>query len=246
MLRYLRRVRKQLIAENKYTKYLQYAIGEIVLVVIGILIALWINNMNDRSFDRDRADNFVEKLKVQLEKNMETVDWHIEINELYYSHSERLLPLIGHKKEVYNDAQIDSLVMFNLYDFNLNLDMNTLIEGRENGDFALIDSEEVSQSIYRLIKSYDMILERERITNVDLNNRFIPYLNKNYNFANLLKRMEGAPAEQFSKVYQDDNYKMLFDQEFENLMMQRQSLGTDLLDSYIDLKAELEAIHNSL
>ena len=47
MLRFLRRVRQRLLAENGFRKYLLYAIGEILLVVIGILIALQINNWNE-------------------------------------------------------------------------------------------------------------------------------------------------------------------------------------------------------
>ncbi len=44
MINFFRKTRQQLMAENKFSKYLIYAIGEIALVVIGILIALQINN----------------------------------------------------------------------------------------------------------------------------------------------------------------------------------------------------------
>jgi uncharacterized membrane protein YgaE (UPF0421/DUF939 family) len=44
MIKFFRKIRKHLLAENKFSKYLIYAIGEIILVVIGILIALQINN----------------------------------------------------------------------------------------------------------------------------------------------------------------------------------------------------------
>jgi len=44
MIKIFRKVRQKLLAENKFSQYLIYAIGEIVLVVIGILIALQINN----------------------------------------------------------------------------------------------------------------------------------------------------------------------------------------------------------
>ena len=47
MIKFFRKIRQQLLSENKFTKYLIYAIGEIVLVVIGILIALNINNWNE-------------------------------------------------------------------------------------------------------------------------------------------------------------------------------------------------------
>jgi hypothetical protein len=47
MIKFFRKIRYGLMNQNKTTKYLKYAIGEIVLVVIGILIALQINNWNE-------------------------------------------------------------------------------------------------------------------------------------------------------------------------------------------------------
>ena len=47
MIKFFRKIRQNLIMENKSSKYLKYAIGEIILVVIGILIALQINNANE-------------------------------------------------------------------------------------------------------------------------------------------------------------------------------------------------------
>ncbi|MBT8306228.1 MAG: hypothetical protein KJN85_04770, partial [Maribacter sp.] len=47
MIKFFRKIRQQLLIENRTGKYLLYAIGEIVLVVIGILIALQINNWNE-------------------------------------------------------------------------------------------------------------------------------------------------------------------------------------------------------
>ena len=47
MIKFFRKIRQKLLAENKFSKYLLYAIGEIILVVIGILIALQINNANE-------------------------------------------------------------------------------------------------------------------------------------------------------------------------------------------------------
>ncbi len=47
MIKFFRNLRQQLIADQKFSKYLLYAVGEIILVVIGILIALQINNWNE-------------------------------------------------------------------------------------------------------------------------------------------------------------------------------------------------------
>ena len=48
MLRFFRQIRQRLLTDNKFSKYLLYAIGEILLVVIGILIALQVDNWNEQ------------------------------------------------------------------------------------------------------------------------------------------------------------------------------------------------------
>ena len=75
MVKFFRKIRQKLLSENKFSKYLIYAIGEIVLVVIGILIALYINNMNTEKQDsitlNGYLDNIAENIKsdqVNLEK----------------------------------------------------------------------------------------------------------------------------------------------------------------------------------
>jgi hypothetical protein len=47
MLRFFRQIRQKLLADNKFSKYLLYAVGEILLVVIGILIALQVNTWKE-------------------------------------------------------------------------------------------------------------------------------------------------------------------------------------------------------
>lgn len=66
MTRFFRQIRHQLLSENKFSRYLIYAIGEIVLVVIGILIALQINNWNNqRILDKNEIKSY-KNIKQQL------------------------------------------------------------------------------------------------------------------------------------------------------------------------------------
>ena len=66
MITFLRKIRKKLLTENKLTQYLLYAFGEIVLVVIGILIALQINNWNEWKKERQKE----QKILIQVRKNI--------------------------------------------------------------------------------------------------------------------------------------------------------------------------------
>lgn len=59
MIKFFRRIRQSLLTENKFSKYLLYAIGEITLVVIGILIALQINNWNNDKKDRKLEKQYI-------------------------------------------------------------------------------------------------------------------------------------------------------------------------------------------
>ena len=55
MLRFFRKIRQKLLTDNKFSKYLLYAIGEILLVVIGILIALQVDNWNQKRENEEKV-----------------------------------------------------------------------------------------------------------------------------------------------------------------------------------------------
>lgn len=70
MIKFFRHIRKSLIQENNMGKYLTYAIGEILLVVIGILIALQINNWNQQSNNRIKEKEILQSIKTSLENDL--------------------------------------------------------------------------------------------------------------------------------------------------------------------------------
>ncbi len=80
MLLYLKKIRKKLLEEGKLTNYLAYAFGEIIIVVIGILLALYLNNWN-----QNRADNNLEIQYYQSIKNQLKEDSNILAGEMYYN-----------------------------------------------------------------------------------------------------------------------------------------------------------------
>ena len=79
MIKFFRKIRQKLLTENKFRKYLLYAVGEIILVVIGILIALQLNNLNE-----NKKNNVFEKeILSQIQENLKSdklVLQQIELN----------------------------------------------------------------------------------------------------------------------------------------------------------------------
>lgn len=70
-MKLFRKIRHRLILDNKKTQYLKYALGEIVLVVIGILIAVQINNWNQSIKDKDSLHEYLTKIKTHTAEDIE-------------------------------------------------------------------------------------------------------------------------------------------------------------------------------
>jgi hypothetical protein len=97
MINFFRKVRKQLADDNKPLKYMRYAIGEIVLVVIGILIALQINNWNEERKDRIVEQQYLKGLQEEFELNGEQLHRFIKLNDELLEASTALLQYTGPK-----------------------------------------------------------------------------------------------------------------------------------------------------
>ncbi len=70
MIKFFRNIRQRLLTENKFSKYLLYAIGEIILVVFGILIALSINNWNEARKSRVVEIELLKTIKTDLDRTL--------------------------------------------------------------------------------------------------------------------------------------------------------------------------------
>jgi len=74
MIKLFRRIRQRLLTENKVSKYLLYAIGEIVLVIIGILIALQINNNNTLRKETQELHGYLISIQNNIASDKEQIE----------------------------------------------------------------------------------------------------------------------------------------------------------------------------
>jgi len=82
-MKLFRKIREELIRHDKTSKYAKYAIGEILLVVIGILIALQFNNWNQERLTKLKTNNYLEALITEIDKNTNRLEDYIQ-----YVHSD--------------------------------------------------------------------------------------------------------------------------------------------------------------
>jgi len=83
MINFFRKIRKKFADDNKPLKYMRYAIGEIVLVMIGILLALQVNNWNEVRKSKIKADIFKEKIISDLIKDTLNIESQIGLAKNY-------------------------------------------------------------------------------------------------------------------------------------------------------------------
>ena len=81
MIKFFRKIRQTLLEKNRVSKYLIYAFGEIILVVIGILIALQINDWNENRKNSIAEQKLLNALLIEFESNLKILEDNIKLND---------------------------------------------------------------------------------------------------------------------------------------------------------------------
>ena len=144
--------------ENRLGKYLLYAVGEILLVVIGILIALAINNQNDLRKDRAREIHYLENIRTDFEINLVEMDKYLDIRNKGIKAANRIIEHFEGKPITdYSAFNADGISIYEWQKFHLN--NNTFQELVNSGNLALISNETIKKSLldiealYKIMKS---------------------------------------------------------------------------------------------
>jgi hypothetical protein len=117
---------------NKTGKYIKYAIGEIVLVVIGILIALQINNWNQSRKEAKQEQLILKKLEVELQEDIKFVQNQIETGIIYIEDFKFCLDVLSNQKESSLEEfhkHFSSSIIMTLFDINRTT-FNSITESR--------------------------------------------------------------------------------------------------------------------
>ena len=160
MIKFFRSIRKKLIGQNKISKYLLYAIGEIILVVIGILIALQINNSNELRKKRITEETYLSNIQRDLEINIQQLDHYIERRK---SQVQSANDLLSH----FEGKPVDDLVQFNINTINIYTwrkffqTNHTFQELVNSGNLSLISNDSIKNKLLGLETLYKVMKDEE-------------------------------------------------------------------------------------
>jgi len=160
MIKFFRRIRQNLIKENKVSRYVLYAVGEIVLVVIGIMIALSINNWNQERTNRTEEQNYYRNIQRQLSEDKGLIEGNIDYNNSFLKQFKYAIEII----EKNDRSSKDSLakISLNLQRFSDFHRQSNIYQAMINsGEIKLLKNQKIIDKLQRLEETYIYINKLE-------------------------------------------------------------------------------------
>lgn len=180
MIKFFRKIRFDLLTKNKTGKYFKYAIGEIILVVIGILLALQINSWNQERQNKKQETQLLNQLLIEYINNLDQLNSKIGIrNEVTKSS----IKILNYKKLEAKEIHVDS---FNLHVSRtltrptFDPELGVTNELTNSGNLYLISNSELRNRITAFPSLLSSLREEEMVIFNLIEERYIPFLIDNY------------------------------------------------------------------
>lgn len=223
MIKFFRQTRQRLLTENRFSKYLLYAIGEVVLVVIGILIALQVNTWNEFRKDRIKENQILIDLKKSLNADIEN-QLNPNISQIVedLSNVNSIIKSLENKA-IYNDSmsiKFRSLMFSKSFKWEV-----TTYKSLENEGLNIISKPELKSEILRL---YNMKYPE------------LEYFISNFS-KNLIEFFRPEMREKFKFNYKTTNEIFYVPSNYEELLH-----DTSFMNTLLTARLNFQNIYNSL
>ncbi|MDT0641821.1 DUF6090 family protein [Zunongwangia sp. F363] len=244
-MKFFRKIRRQFLKNNKFSNYLLYATGEVFLIVMGILIALALNNWNQNRIIKEKEHFYLEGLKGEFKRSKYKLEKLIDVNRLNYEESIKLAEQLDNAPQEIEEQELSGLLYNSLsyeiaYNPNNSL-LNELINSGGLEDISnpelrmyLTNWESVIQSIHRQENS--LRIQREKILDM---------FRADSGSIRTIFDHTGVSAEMGFKKKEDNfsNMNILVSREFENNLLMFLTTGKATENShYNPLLEEIDII----
>ena len=231
MIRFFRIIRQQLLTQNRFSKYMLYAIGEIILVVIGILLALKVNNWNEKQNNLKYEQSILQELKKEFENNLAQLEQkRFMRKDLVMGSAQWLINLIDHQDLIVDLDTIHHHLSRTLIVPSYDPMISITTELINSGNLRLIQNEELrtkltnwpnmatdfvrdeDEFITYMYEYYMMFLVK--------NYRVRPLVNELQNDDNLYKILNAKKADfdLMKKINEEELNQLFQNKEFENYL----------------------------
>ena len=216
MINFFRKIRLNMINENKVSKYLFYAIGEIALVMIGILLALQVNNWNETRKNKATEQQLLNSLLQEFETNLEILDKTIEKNTEIFDAGINIGEFTGPSLAIVSEKELSqNMVGAFKYDSRYIPNKGTINEINNSGKLSLISDPSLRNKISKWISQLELVNNQEKyvIERRDYTHQF--FIN-NGNFRRHLEIVDDALIDVKPSKFANNDFSFLEKSEFES------------------------------
>lgn len=208
MAKVFRKRRSNSILDKKFKRYFIYAVGEIILVVVGILIALGINNWNEEINNRQQEVKILDQLLIEYTTNLEEIDNKISMRNMIVESVEKLF---HYADEGFSDMSIDTVglcIHRTTYDPTFDPADGVTNELLNSGKFYLLENEELKNKLTSWFRVVSELNEQEELTAKFVYERYLPYILENFDYRSI-KKTKTVVDNQMNKLYSDGEVRKL-------------------------------------
>jgi len=171
--------------DNKPARYARYAIGEILLVVIGILIAIQINTWNNERMEKRKEHSVLLGLHQTFSDNLENLNNIISMSRTSFDSCKKMLSLMGPDASDYTTKEVDSLIDLMINYSTYDPSVGTLDDIINSGKLNIIQNPVLKTNISNWSGMMDDTKKDIRITNDHNFNVLVMFLYDKVNFKNV-------------------------------------------------------------
>ena len=240
MKRLFASIRRSLLEGNQSGKYLKYALGEIVLVMIGILLALQVNNWNEERKEKRQGALLKENLHREFTQNQRLLDTILQLNQKAFEANRALVDLVGSDAAGLARHNLDSLFYYALIAESFLPSKNTVDDALRSGQMDLIRDDTLKNTLLHWGTQLDLIQTYKAIQNDWQNQQLIPLMNR-YVSLRQTDRYGSKPWAGPSRV--SFSYEPIFQLlEFENIVDNNLYILQFLIERLKEIQATQEEV----
>ena len=227
-------------------QYLKYGIGEVVLVVLGILLALQVNNWNEKRKLIKEEKKTLLSFHNEVSNNLNILDRSIVEKQKIIEANNEILKYIGPNEKWLSEKSLDSLMYhITVSGWIFVPEDGVLNEIINSGKLSIIQDEKIKNEVASLPQLLSLILEEDRLYRDDLHQYFLPFLSKNYKLRNITSHrelLEHSKSDLGISKFKNNSAELLNNPEFENILTIQSIWIKFSIDMCINQKSKYEEI----
>lgn len=225
MLRFLSKIRRSYSGQGQFRKYLLYAIGEILLLVIGIIIALQVNNWNESRKLNRKAGDVINNLHHEFMVNQDILKDLFDKFEKSKNSNFRLMEFMGNDVSTIPQKKMDSLAYWSIEHRPFNPSNNTFEEILQSGNLALIKDSELKRLLFSWSHEMENYQSTYHIYELFLENQLITFMIDYIAFRNIdtygqIQWKSGSSySSDYTEIFQSRKFENIIDNNLYHLML---------------------------